>query len=165
LIWLSSTAYRAIWENLATLDLIAEINWQRAPSDDPLPHLLLEPRRLRAIAVDYLLGRIVDVDKALTQRKYHEEGELIFSLVDNLCTWNNGIWKLEVSKQGSQVIRTSQSPQITMPVSTLALLVFGQISATEAARMGRLDVQNAEILPIWDKIMRTLYKPACADGF
>ncbi|MDO9334720.1 MAG: GNAT family N-acetyltransferase [Dehalococcoidales bacterium] len=165
LIWLNSTAYRAIWENLATLDLIAEINWQRAPSDDPLMHLLLEPRRLRATAVDCLLGRIVDVSSALTQRGYQEEGKLTFSLIDNVCKWNNGGWKLEVSAQGSKVTRTRQSPQVTMPVSTLALLAFGQISATEAARMGRLDAQKTDMLPIWDKIMRTIYRPACADMF
>ena len=165
LIWLNGEAYRAIWENLSSLDLIAEIHWQRAPGDDPLPHLLLEPRRLRATAVDCLLGRLVDVDKALTQRKYQEEGELTFGLVDNLCTWNNGSWKLEVSAQGSKMTHTSQSPQVIMSVSTLALIVFGQISATEAMRMGRLDVQKADVLPTWDRIMRTLYKPACADTF
>jgi hypothetical protein len=52
-----------------------------------------------------------------------------------------------------------------MPISTLAMLVFGQISATEAARMGRLTVDDHNALPVWDKVMRASYRPFCADLF
>jgi len=52
-----------------------------------------------------------------------------------------------------------------IPASTLALLVFGQVSASEAARMARLDVNTPEALYLWDKTMRTRYRPACADNF
>ena len=52
-----------------------------------------------------------------------------------------------------------------MPVGTLAMLVFGQISATEAARIQRLDVNRPEALPLWDNVMRTKYRAAYADIF
>jgi hypothetical protein len=52
-----------------------------------------------------------------------------------------------------------------MPLSTLTLLFLGQVSATEAWRMGRLDTNNQESLKIWDKVMKTEYRPACADNF
>ena len=52
-----------------------------------------------------------------------------------------------------------------MPVSTLAMLMFGQVSASEAARMARLGVGDDNALPLWDKVMRTRYRPACADDF
>ena len=51
------------------------------------------------------------------------------------------------------------------PKIAFFLLYFGQISATEAARMGRLDVNDPNSLPVWDRVMSTSYKPACADGF
>jgi predicted acetyltransferase len=165
LIWLTSNAYRALWENLANMDLIQEILWPRAPADDPLPHLILEPRRLKATAADCLLARLVDVAKALTQRTYQTDGELTFELADDMCPWNRGRWKLETSEKGSMVTATRQTPQVKMPVSTLALLLFGQISATEAARMGRLDAPKPEALPAWDNVMRTLYRPTCPDMF
>lgn len=165
LVWLDSSAYRALWENLATMDLIQEILWQRAPADDPLPHLILEPRRLKATAVDCVLARLVDAGKALAQRSYQIEGELVFELVDEMCAWNRGRWKLEASEKGSMVTATRQTAQLKMPISTLALLAFGQVSATEAARMGRLDVYKPEALTVWDNVMRTLYKPACPDMF
>jgi len=52
-----------------------------------------------------------------------------------------------------------------VPDSTLAMLAFGQISATEAFRMGRLDLLNHDALPMWDAVMRTKYRPFCPDDF
>ncbi len=165
LVWLNIDAYRAIWEHFSCFDLFATISWGRVPTDDPLQHLLVEPRLLQATMKDCLLGRIVDVDKALTKRSYQEKGELTFEVEDEICTWNQGCWKLEASPDGSHIARTREKPQLVMPVSTLAKLVFGQISATEAARMGRLEVNEASALSVWDKVMKTLYAPACADSF
>ena len=165
LIWLTTSAYRAIWQHFANMDIMADIVWQRVPVDDPLPHLLLEPRMLRAISADGLMARIVDVSKALTRRRYQDEGILTFEVIDDLCAWNRGRWKLETSAEGSSIAHTRQSTQLTLPVSTLVMLTFGQISATEAFRMGRLDTNQADALRVWDRVMRTLYRPACADMF
>jgi predicted acetyltransferase len=165
LVWLTPTAYRAAWNYIAKMDLVNSIKWSRVPTDDPLPHLLLEPRMLRRTSGDGLLGRIIDVEKALPQRRYDEEGTLTFEISDDLCLWNRGRWKLEASTEGSFISRANGDPQVTMPVSTLAMLMFGQISASEAARMARLDVEDNSALPLWDKVMRTKYRPFCADGF
>ncbi len=166
LIWLTTSAYRAVWDYFANMDLVSNIVWGRVPIDDPLPHLLLEPRTLRMTSGDGLLGRVVDVERALTQRCYDEGGTLIFEIVgDDLCPWNNGRWKLEASTDESYVNRTGDEPQLVMPVSTLAMLLFGQISASEAARMGRLDFVDESAVCLWDRVMRTKYRPACADMF
>jgi predicted acetyltransferase len=165
LIWLTVPAYQAVWEYFTSMDLVASIVWSMVPVDDPLPHLMLEPRMLHRTSGDGLLGRIVAVEKALPQRPYDEEGILTFEIKDDLCSWNQGRWKLEASTDGSSISRTSDDPQVTMPVSTLAMLVFGQLSASEAARMGRLDVGDPGALSIWDRVMRTKYRPACADSF
>jgi len=165
LIWLTPSTYQAIWDYLANMDLVDNIIWERVPSDDPLPHLLLEPRMLHTTAQDSILARIVDVEGALPKRHYHEEGTLTFEVLDESCPWNQGRWKLETSAKESVVSRTTEKPQLVMPVSTLAMLVFGQINATEAARMQRLDVLDHNALPTWDRVLRTLYRPACADLF
>jgi len=165
LVWLTIPAYQAVWEYFTSMDLVASVVWGMVPVDDPLPHLLLEPRMLHRTSGDGLLGRIVDVEKALPQRPYEDEGTLTFEIKDDLCSWNQGRWKLEASTEGSSISPTSDDAQVTMPVSTLAMLVFGQLSATEATRMGRLDASEPSALPIWDKVMRTKYRPACADSF
>jgi len=165
LIWLSAPAYRAIWDYYGNMDLVDDIVWDRVPSDDPLPHLLLEPRMLHTRSMDGLLGRIVDVEQALPKRPYPEEATLTFEVIDELCPWNSGRWQLETSTTGSAIGHTRKGPQLRIPVSTLTMLLFGQTSATDAARMHRLDALDPDALPIWDKAMRTRYRPFCADAF
>jgi predicted acetyltransferase len=163
--WLTPSAFRAIWEFFSRMDLGLKISLNRAPSDDPLPHLLEEPRMLNRMTRDGILGRIVDIERAMDKRRYDAEGSLIFKITDNLCPWNEGTWKLEASPNGSTVKVTDESPQLEMPVSTLPVLFFGQLSATKAARMGRLDVIDSGSLKTWDAVMETRYAPACADMF
>jgi predicted acetyltransferase len=147
------------------MDLARYISWIRVPLDDQLPHVLLEPRMLNMTSHDGLMGCIVDVEQSMPKRGYSEEGELTFEIVDELCPWNQGRWKLETSSTGSSISRAKEEPQLVMPISTLAMLVFGQISASEAARMGRLDVNEESSLSLWDKVMLTKYRPFCADYF
>ena len=165
LVWLTPSAYRAIWNHFARMDLVSNIIWDRVPSDDPFPHLLLEPRTLHTSSRDGIMARIIDVEQALPRRCYQEEGTLIFEIIDDLCTWNRGRWKLDISPSQATISHTSAEPQLVMPISTMAMLAFGQISATEAARMQRLDVHKTEALSLWDKAMRTAYRPFCADVF
>jgi predicted acetyltransferase len=165
LVWLTPAAYRAIWQHFAAMDLIANIFWERVPADDPLPHLLKEPRMLHLTAQDGLLARIVDIERAFPKLHFLGEGLLTFEAVDDLCPWNRGRWQVEVNAEGTAISRTKEEPQLTLPISTLAMLVFGQISATEASRMGRLTVEDDKALPVWDKVMRASYRPFCADLF
>ncbi len=165
LVWLTPSAYRALWEHLSRFDLVREVSWGVVPVDDPLPHLLLEPRMLHATARDGILGRVVDVARALPSRPYEDTGILTFELQDEMAPWNAGRWRLETTGPETKVERTAAAPQVTMPVHTLAMLLFGQISATEAARMGRLDAHDTAALRTWDRVMATRHRPFCADHF
>jgi len=164
-IWLTPSAYQALWQCFARFDLVSEVSCFRLPPDDPLMHLVQEPRMLQAVCRDGLLGRIVDVERALPLRRYDAEGLLVFRLRDDLCPWNDGVWELESVGDEAVVRRTERPAELTLPVSTLAMLLFGQISATRAAEMGRLDVHDHAGLSAWDTIMATAVPPFCADIF
>jgi predicted acetyltransferase len=176
LAWLNVRAYRALWAHLGMMELAREVIFGAAPADDPLPHILLEPRMLRATARDGLLARIIDVE-VLTARNYDDEGVLRFELVDEMCPWNAGKWELDARREGSKLTAMAASasalgsptlrsePDLTLDVNTLAMIMIGQVSATEAARMGRAQVHDARALPRWDAVMRTRYRPFCADTF
>ena len=108
---------------------------------------------------------MVDVERALAQRPYEAAGTLTFELLDEMCPWNAGRWQMETSGKDTLVRRTTASPHLTMPVHTLPMLLFGQLSATDAFRMGRLDAHDPAALPLWDAIMRTKHRPFCGDHF
>jgi len=165
LVWLTTTAYRAIWEYLSRMDIASNIIWAKVPPDDPLPHIIQEPRMLNITSHDGVMARIIDIEKALPRRYYPEEATLTFEITDDMCPWNTGRWQLETAPDGAAIKHTTAEPQLNIPISTLALLAFGQVSASEAARMGRLDVTDHGALPLWDKAMRTKYQPFCPDFF
>jgi predicted acetyltransferase len=65
--WLTPSAYRAIWDHLRTFDLAVRVQ-MFAPNDDPAFDLMLDPRELNATRFDWILGRIIDVERALPLR-------------------------------------------------------------------------------------------------
>ena len=161
---LTPAAHRALWAHFASFDVVHEITVPRAASDEPLPHLLREPGLLRSQAREGVLMRIVSVADALVARPYPEEAELRFRLVDALCPWNEGEWSLETAAEGSVAHRLDgASPHLTLDPATLAMVLFGHITATQAARMGRIDVHDHDALPRWDAAMRTAYAPFSAE--
>jgi predicted acetyltransferase len=162
--WLTPAAYRAIWQHLKTFDLAIRIQ-MFAPVDDPARDVLLDPRELHAQRGDWILGRVIDVERALALRPYGTAGRVTFEVRDSFCPWNDGRWALEAGPEGAAVSRTNDAPQLTMDISGLALLLFGTIAPAHAVRIGRADAAPDAPLDLWDAMWRTHYAPYCADGF
>jgi predicted acetyltransferase len=165
LLWLNARAYRELWRYLSNMDLAVEIEWHRVPPDDPLPHLVEEPRELNSRVRDGMMGRIVDAGQALSCRRYGADGKICFALTDPLCPWNEGAWGMEVSDGRAHLEKTDGECDVTIPADTLAMLFFGQISASRAAAMGRLEALAPEALSAWDAIFQTRHAPFCPDFF
>jgi predicted acetyltransferase len=164
-VWNTPGAYRAIWELLKTFDLAASIIVDNAPVDDPAMHVLLDPRELHATHRDWILGRVIDVERALPARPYGHPGRITFEVRDAMCPWNDGRWSLEAGAEGAVAKRTSDSPQLTMDVSTLLQLLYGQISPTNAVRCGRAEAAPDAPMSLWDAMWRTEYAPYCPNMF
>ena len=164
-VWNTQGAYRAIWEHLKTFDLANRIWVNAAPVDDPAPHIMLDPRELDATHRDHLLCRIIDLERALPLRPYSAEGRVTFELRDEMCPWNAGRWAFEAGAEGASVTRTKESPQLTLDVSALAQMLFGQVSPSLAVRYGRADAAPDAPLALWDAMFRTEYAPFCPDMF
>ncbi|MDA0350866.1 MAG: GNAT family N-acetyltransferase [Chloroflexi bacterium] len=168
IVWLTPQAYRAFWQNFATMQLVNKVSWHNVSPDDPLPHLLLEPRMLRRRSRDQLLARVVDVEGSFRGRGYEESERLTFTLEDDVCPWNTGTWQIHTGPDDAEVTRLSEgtdgaAADVSLRPGTLAMLLFGQITASEAARYGKLTVHNASALPTWDKTLRTKFAPFTAD--
>lgn len=163
--WLTPAAYRAVWEHFSSMDLAMHVSTMFSPADDPLPHLIEEPRQLNTTSSDGLLARIVDLERVVALRPFCGEGELAFEIKDPLCPWNNGCWQLRASGGRANITRAGGPTAATIPIDTMAMLLFGQISAAEAVRMGRMTMDDPSALPLWDRVLGTYYKPFCPDFF
>jgi len=74
-------------------------------------------------------------------------------------------WSLRTSGGDTEVRKTTADPDFVAPVSTIAMLLYGQLSPTEAWRMGRLEAPTGESLARYDTLLRSGYRPFCADHF
>ncbi len=163
-VWHKPSAYRAIWDYMKNFDLAKRIMVEKAPTDDPAFDIMLDPRELHPTRHDWLLGRIIDVERALPLRPYGE-GRVVFDLTDEMCPWNADRWALESGPEGALITRTKETPTLALDVSSLAQLVFGQTSPTQATRIGRAEATPDTDLALWDTIFKTAYAPFCPDGF
>lgn len=77
--------------------------------------------------VPFMTGRIVDVKGALEQIPYPENaaGSVTFHTDDPLADWNTGDFTLTVKNGQGKVVPAAGTVEATMPIGTLALLVFG----------------------------------------
>ena len=158
---LTPGAYQALWQALAGYDNVDEVVWDNAPADDPLPLMLVEPRQLHQSVRDGIMARLVTVEDAMAQRPYAGASELRFGLVDSFCAWNAGAWRVVTSVEGGQAGRIDgQDVDFTLTPDTLASLVFGRFSATQAAGAGLLEgVRGREALARWDAVLRLEHVP------
>jgi predicted acetyltransferase len=136
-----------------------------AAPDDPAFDILLDPRELNATRADHILGRIIDVERALPLRPYGREGRITFDVRDEMCPWNRGGWALEAGAEGAGITRTNDAPQLTLDVSALALLMFGTVAPSSLVRWGRAEASVNAPLELWDAMWRTEHAPHCPDGF
>ena len=86
-------------------------------------------------------------------------------MIDALCPWNEGTWSLRTSESDTEVSKTTADPDFVAPASTMAMLLFGQISPSEAWRMGRLETGDPPALARCDALLRTAHQPFCPDHF
>lgn len=87
-------AAAALWRDLLSRDLVTEFTATLRPVDDPLLHMLADPRRARRRICDALWARLVDVPRALSQRRYACPVDVVIDVADPLLPANSGRWRL-----------------------------------------------------------------------
>lgn len=131
-------AYAAMLRYLLDIDLVSEVVL-RLGVDEPLVHMLADPRAAVRTVFDALWVRVVDVDRALMARRFAVPLDLVLEVADEVCPWNAGRWRLSVGEDGrADVTRTDAPADLALDVSTLAAAFFGGIRLTTLARAGRV---------------------------
>ncbi len=107
-------ATAAIWADLLSRDLTTEFTAALQPVDDPLLHLLADPRRARPRVADGLWVRLVDLPRALAQRRYAGPADVAIEVSDPLLAANRGTWRLRTEAAGPA---RATGPGWRLPVS------------------------------------------------
>ncbi|MGW5266763.1 GNAT family N-acetyltransferase [Microbispora sp. NPDC004025] len=139
-------AYALAWRGVLDRDLCAVVHAERRPLDDPIMHLLAEPRQLNAIWIDDLWVRLVDVDRALAARAYAAPADLVVEVEDEVCPWNAGRWRLKAAGGEGSCERSEAPADLTLPVSVLGAAYLGGRPLMAAADAGLVREHRAGAL-------------------
>ncbi|MSS46587.1 GNAT family N-acetyltransferase [Cutibacterium sp. WCA-380-WT-3A] len=141
----------ALWEFLASIDLIETIT---APKVDPataLPWAVEDPRVVKFTRhTDLGWLRILDVDKAMAVRGWDHQGSVTFHVVDPMG-YAEGTWRVDVEAPGAPAAVTKvddSTDAATLDVAALGSLYFGMgrgFSLAAAHRVTGTDEQIAAV--------------------
>jgi predicted acetyltransferase len=138
-------ATAALWADLLGRDLASQLTAYLQPADDPLLHLLADPRRARSRVSDGLWVRLVEAGPALSRRRYAAPVEVVIDVADGFCPWNTGRWRLTVppAVNGYQPAglagtceRTSDPADLALPAHVLGAAYLGGTRLAPLAAAG-----------------------------
>ena len=140
-------AYADLWRYVFEVDLVERVRAWSRPVDEPLFHLVQEPRRLGATLRDNLWVRPVDVAGALGARRYSADARIVFEVMDPFCPWNEGRYLLEAAGGEANVTAaTTGPPDVTCSVNEIGATYLGGTSFRQLHRAGRVDEHTADAL-------------------
>jgi predicted acetyltransferase len=147
MVTVTDDAYAALWRTLLALDLVDTIRWYSAAADEPLQHMLADPRRLRTVGTrDGMWARILDVPAALSARRYAAELDVVLDVHDPFLD-QGGRFRLRGGPDGAHCAPASTgAPVVTVDVATLGALLFGGARAESYARAGLLHTDDPAVL-------------------
>lgn len=154
-----------MWRFLFDMDLIATVEAWNRPTDDPLLHLLEEPRRLNVRLKDGLHARVVDVEAALSGRRYAVAGRLVLEVHDRFCRWAEGRYELEGGPEGARCSRTDAEPDLALSATELGSAFLGGVAFEQLHRAGHVDERTANAIRRADAMFRWSPAPWCAQMF
>lgn len=161
---LSRQSYAALWRFLAGIDLMTWIDYEGA-LDEPLPHLLADPRAVRAAPVDRLWLRPVDIDRALAGRSYSLPLDLVLEVRDDFCPWNSGRYRLQADKGAAACEPTTASADLRLTAAELGAAFLGGTSLTSLAAAGLVEELRPGALPLASAAFRGAREPWYPGGW
>lgn len=159
-------AYAALWRYLLDADLVGEVRWQRAAVDEPVVHMLADPRQAKRQVVDGLWLRLVNLDTAMAARRYSGPLDVVVEVIDDFCPWNAGRWRLSVDDDGAGTFTPSDAPaQLRLDVADLATAYLGGATMAELSRSGHVAELAAGAVLDTSRAFATDHAPHCQEPF
>lgn len=148
-------AYAALWSYCFSVDLIERVTAWLRPPDEPLVHMLVDPRRMKFRLRDATWARIVDAPAALAGRRYATTDRVVLEVRDAFCPWNEARFEVEGSPDGASCTPTMREPDLVLSAEELGAIFLGGTRVETLWRAGRLDevtpgaVRRADAMFAW----------------
>ncbi len=113
-----------LWRYLLDLDLMGTVECHLS-LDDPLLHLMGNPRTADARLADHLWVRLVDVPAALAARSYAIPIDVVLEVTDEFCPWNTGRFRLSGGPTGATCTPTESSADLQVSAGDLGAAYLG----------------------------------------
>ncbi|GGS42208.1 UPF0256 protein [Actinokineospora fastidiosa] len=162
---LTPQAHAALLRYALDMDLAGEISLS-AGMDDPLPLMLADARAAVGKVQDGLYIRLVDVDRALAQRRYSAPVDVVIEVTDDLCPWNAGRVRLAVDDQGvPTVTRTGDPADLAASSTELGAAYLGGTRLTRLADAGRVVERSPGAVSALSTALSADREPRCLEVF
>ena len=159
---LDPSAYAAIWRFLFDVDLVERIVAEHRPVDEPLLHLLLEPRRLQLRVRDGLFLRLLDLPAAMAARGFAGDGRLVVDVADPFLPELEGRFSIAAAAGRGACTRSTDDPDLACSVVELGAAYLGGTTFAELARAGRVREERPGAIARADAMFATDAAPWCS---
>jgi len=156
LMGIDAHAEAALWRYSFGIDLVARtVAWIR-PTDDPLLHMLVDPRAARFELRDAVWLRLVDVGAALAARRYGARDRIVIEVRDPFCAWNEERFELEGGPEGAECRPGAGPADLALSATDLGAIYLGGTRLATLHRAGRVEelndgaVRRADAMFAWD---------------
>lgn len=159
-------AHATLWREFLDLDLVTSVSIRLAALDDPVTSLLVNPRGVLTDVRDGLWVRLVDLDRAVAQRRYAAPCELVLDVSDTFCPWNAGRWRLRVDDSGiGSLDATGVEPDLSCDITDLGAAYLGGTRLTSLAAAGRVREHRAGAVVAASRAFAGDTEPFCPEVF
>jgi predicted acetyltransferase len=134
--------YAALWRLLLSIDLTRTAKFSFAALDEPLVHMVDEPRHLGARVIEGLWVRVVDVPTALASRRYAVDVDVVLDVTDPLLPQNTARWRLTGGPGGADCTATDDPADLACTALELGAAYLGGPSLAALAAAGRVRELN-----------------------
>lgn len=136
MIALTPEAYSGLWNFLVNQDLVRELRSWNVPAETALHQIFADFREAQTLN-DGLWLRVLDVESALSARRYSADGSLVFEVSDPM-TAESSRYRLEVSGGSGFCRRVSHAPDLSLDLEDLSAGFLGRSRFRRLGALGRV---------------------------
>ena len=160
-------ALLALSRRLVDFDLTSAVKIESRSLDDPLLWWAGGPRAASVRVYDGAWLRLVEVGAALEQRGCAAAVDTVIDVVDPVCPWNEGRWRLRCAGPGSAATceRTEDAADVRLPVQVLGSAYAGLRTISAQAAQGTVEELSAGAVAALSSAFATDRQPVAAVMF